>query len=98
MIANYCFPSEWPKKADCLRVVKKFPSVRLSFGIHPKTVQTTIPDLLEEYLDILDNLLKYQNTVAIGECGLDTSNVRKPLRVDHQVEFLERQLELCIDV
>jgi Tat protein secretion system quality control protein TatD with DNase activity len=67
LVSNYCFPKFWPKREDVSRLHSKIPGLKLSFGIHPKTVQTTRPKFLDEYLE---EILKFKNTVAVGECGM----------------------------
>ena len=74
LVINYCFPKFWPKREDISRLHFKIPGLKLSFGIHPKTVQTTCPKFLEE-------ILKFKNTVAVEECGLDSSNTSKDLKI-----------------
>jgi hypothetical protein len=67
LVSNYCFPKFWPKREEISRLHSKIQGLKLSFGIYPKTVQTTSPELLDEYLDYLEEILKFKNTVAVGE-------------------------------
>ena len=96
MVNNYCFPRFWPKSEKNTLLNSKFPEHRLSFGIHPQTVQSTSSHLLEEYLYTLEELLKTENTVAVGECGLDISDTSKNINLFRQIEFFEKQLKLAI--
>ena len=84
----------WPKREEISRLHSKIPGFKLSFGIHPKTVQTTRPKFLDEYLE---EILKFKNTVAVGECGLDSSNTSKDLKITRQILYLEKQLKLAVN-
>ena len=97
LVSNYCFPKFWPKREEISRLHSKIPGFKLSFGIHPKTVQTTSPELLDEYFEYLEEILKFKNTVAVGECGLDSSNTSKDLKITRQILYLEKQLKLAVN-
>ena len=41
LVSNYYFPKFWPNREGISRLHSIIPGLKLSFGIHPKTVQTT---------------------------------------------------------
>ncbi|VDI00835.1 Hypothetical predicted protein [Mytilus galloprovincialis] len=93
MVANFCFPSSWPNSSQRTEL-RKTPSVHFSFGIHPRTVNSSSPSNLHRHLTDLEYLVKSSRTVAIGECGLDTSD--RNVNLSKQIEYLEKQLQLAV--
>ncbi|CAG2199895.1 tatD [Mytilus edulis] len=93
MVANFCFPSSWPNSSQRTEL-RKTPSVHFSFGIHPRTVNSSSSSNLQRHLADLEYLVKSSRTVAIGECGLDTSD--RNINLSKQIEYLEKQLQLAV--
>lgn len=59
----------------------------VSVGIHPKDIGKTAPDLNE-----LERLIKMQNCIAIGECGLDKII---DIPMESQITIFKMQLALA---
>lgn len=96
MVANYCFPYSWPTRERLEEQLVGFPRAHLSYGIHPKVVQDIYNlDILDRHIMDLEDRLRHAKVVAVGECGLDTSNTRKPLALDRQEDFFRRQVLLA---
>ncbi|CAG2198563.1 unnamed protein product [Mytilus edulis] len=73
MVANFCFPSSWPNSSQRTEL-RKTPSVHFSFGIHPRTVNSSSPSNLHRHQTDLEYLVQSSRNVAIGDCRLVTSD------------------------
>ncbi|QKF94547.1 TatD-like protein [Fadolivirus algeromassiliense] len=60
-------------------------------GVHPHDAKTCNKNTLDE----LRNLLKNDNVVAVGECGLDYDRMFSPKNV--QLEWFRKQLDLAVE-
>jgi hypothetical protein len=45
----------------------------------------------------LEEILKFKNTVAVEECGLDSSSTSKDLKITRHILYLEKQLKLAVN-
>jgi TatD DNase family protein len=54
----------WPKLRE---LAQQYPQISIAYGLHP----WFMAEHASEHLDLLDEWLERENTVAIGECGLD---------------------------
>ncbi|MCG2612099.1 TatD family hydrolase [Flavobacterium sp. SM15] len=79
-----------------LEIVNQYPNefddsvTYFSIGIHPWYINM---DKTDDYLNIIEEKLQYQNCLALGECGLD-KRIETPLEI--QTEIFEKQLHLAI--
>ncbi|MBZ4035031.1 TatD family hydrolase [Flavobacterium sp. 17A] len=86
---------QFTNQSDVLELVNQYPkdfdaSIKFySIGIHPWYIDQ---NRLDEDLKIIEEKLKTENCLAIGECGLD-KRIEVPL--DLQVSVFEKQLELA---
>ncbi|VDI25419.1 Hypothetical predicted protein [Mytilus galloprovincialis] len=64
MVAYFCFPSSLQNSSQRTEL-RKTPSVHFSFGIHPRTVNSSSPSNLHRHLTDLEYLVKSSRTVAI---------------------------------
>lgn len=97
MIANFCFPTSWPtsKKREKIREEKR---IRLTFGIHPRIVNTESKRTLELWVGELRHLIRSQKVVAIGECGLDTVDRPSSSQYQKQLETFRAQVRIAKDI
>jgi TatD DNase family protein len=63
------------------------PNIFFSAGIHPWDAG----NLRSAWLDNLKILLKFEQVIAIGECGLDKNS---PVTIEKQIEVFELQIKL----
>lgn len=62
---------ESSKKA--IKIAQKFPNVYATVGIHPQEISNFQFPIFDEF----SKLVKFSKVVAIGECGLDSDNLRE---------------------
>ncbi|MCI9233101.1 MAG: TatD family hydrolase [Bacilli bacterium] len=74
---------------EVLELVKKYPTVYGAIGIHPTEVGMSDDASLER----IENHLKDNKIVAIGEIGLDYHYGKK--EKEKQIEFFKKQLDLA---
>ena len=74
-----------------IEISKEYDYVYASVGIHPEN----IPDDKSDYMKILEDLLKNEKVVAIGEIGLDY-HYTKDNKAD-QIELFENQINLAVN-
>lgn len=74
-----------------IEISKEYDYVYASVGIHPEN----IPDNKSDYMKILEDLLKNEKVVAIGEIGLDY-HYTKDNKAD-QIELFENQINLAVN-
>ncbi len=74
-----------------IEISKEYDYVYASVGIHPEN----IPDDKSDYMKILEDLLKSEKVVAIGEIGLDY-HYTKDNKAD-QIELFENQINLAVN-
>lgn len=83
------------KQSDVLELVNQYPKefdaaiANYSIGIHPWYIAE---DSIAEDLEIIESKLKYENCLAIGECGLD-KRIEIPMALQQMV--FEKQLALA---
>lgn len=73
-----------------IEISKEYNYVYASVGIHPEN----IPDEKCDYINILENLLKNEKVVAVGEVGLDYHYSKD--RKKEQLKLFEDQIILAI--
>lgn len=74
-----------------IEISKEYDYVYASVGIHPEN----IPDDKSDYMKILEDLLKNEKVVAIGEIGLDY-HYTKDNKAD-KIELFENQINLAVN-
>jgi len=94
-IANYCFPTAWPSSKE-RDEIRKDSRVKLTFGIHPRIVGAETQRTLDVWLRDLEYLLTSKKVVAIGECGLDSSDRPTSREMGKQVKVFKKQLEIAV--
>ena len=85
VISNCVYPTSWP-----VNIVKE-ENVYLSFGVHPRMAS----DIHNNTWERLDQLLKSDCTVAVGECGLDYSANPSSKEISQQKDVFRKQLCLA---
>lgn len=88
MVANYCFPNQWPSSSQRSELRKK-PQIHFSYVIRPLTVNNLSYSKWKQLLKDLETLAGSASTVSIGECGLDISNKRP--HITKQMDYFEKQ-------
>lgn len=84
-------PSDWQRQ---LSIATRDPHfVTTVAGIHPWTVRDQPLDVLEGMLDELEDIAPL--VTAIGELGVDFSDMKDPVQRMKQPEWCERQLDLA---
>ncbi|MBQ8903660.1 MAG: TatD family hydrolase [Oscillospiraceae bacterium] len=81
---------------NAIKIAEKFPSVYASVGIHPSDCMGSS----DNYIDILREMSKNKNVVAIGEIGLDYhyDGYDKETQIDCFIKQLELAKELSLPV
>ncbi len=79
---------------DSIKLAKKYSFFYASVGIHPHEAEN-VPD---DYLAIIENLLKEEKVVALGEIGLDYHYDLSPRDVQQKVFEEQLQLSQKIDI
>lgn len=77
--------------AKSIEISQKYDYVYASVGIHPEN----IPDEKCDYINILEDLLKNEKVVAIGEIGLDY-HYSKDNKAE-QIKLFENQINLAVN-
>jgi TatD DNase family protein len=105
-IAAMLSPSSTLKEArDGLALLRQLPgsmsvTVKTTVGVHPYHVQDAdLPSLqegMQEMRDMIEQDAMMQHVVAVGECGLDSTDGFPPLSV--QLPWFERQVELAAEL
>ena len=94
LVTNYCYPDTFPSALQ-RSSIRKDERIYFTFGLHPRLVSSTRTDVVEGWYDSLKSICKSTRTVAIGECGLDTTDSPTTRNYHRQIRFLEKQLELA---
>ncbi|WP_309640509.1 TatD family hydrolase [Flavobacterium sp.] len=86
---------QFSDRHDIFEVVNQYPHEfdvaipHYSIGVHPWQI---VESRLENDLSVLESKLKFENCLAVGECGLD-KRIEIPLAL--QIEVFEKQLLLA---
>lgn len=76
--------------------LRKEPQIVFAYGIHSRTVHSTTPQRLDKDFERLTQIIKSTRTVAVDECGLDTTDNPHSSQLDKQINYLEKQLHLAV--
>lgn len=93
-VANFCFPERYPSSSQ-RSAMRKSPEYLFAYGIHPRVIHQHSRKELDGYVDQLRDLVKTKKTVAVGECGLDSTDDPRPSHIRRQVTYLELQLQMA---
>ncbi|CAG2223317.1 tatD [Mytilus edulis] len=93
-ISNYCFPKKWPSSSEREKI-REDKRVRLTFGLHPRTVNYESPRTLQIWLEDLEGLLDSKKVVAVGECGLDITDRPSSKDFEKQKDILRKQARIA---
>ena len=85
-----CVGSDLPSSRRCIALAAGHPGVYAAAGVHPHEAK----DAPEDYLDQLEDLLKRDRVVALGEIGLDYYYDLSPR--DAQRRVLAQQVDLAV--
>lgn len=94
-VANYCFPDRYSSSKERSEL-RKEPQIVFAYGIHPRTVHSTTPQKLDKDVKRLTQINKSTRTVAVDDCGLDTTDNPHSSQLDKQINYLEKQLYLAV--
>jgi len=94
-VANYCFPNRYPS-SKVRSEIRRDSEIVFSYGIHPRTVHSTESKKLIDYFGDLQDIIQSTRTVAIGECGLDTTDRPSSTQLQKQIVYLNKQLQLAV--
>ncbi len=75
---------------EVLELSKKYANMYIALGIHPEEID----NYKEEDLEFMEEHLKDDKVIAIGEIGLDYYYTKE--NKDKQIELLEKQLKLAL--
>ena len=89
-----CVGSDLPSSQRCLAFAEKHDGVYAAVGIHPHEAK----DAPENYLQILQEMLRHPKAVALGEIGLDFYYDLSPRDVQKRVMAEQMELALQLDV
>ena len=95
-IANFCFPSSWPSSHE-REVIREEKRIRLTFGIHPRIVGGELQRVIDIWVDNMKHLLDSKKVIAVGECGLDTSDRPSSREWKKQVSTFKLQTKMARD-
>jgi len=95
-IANFCFPSSWPSSHE-REVIREEKRIRLTFGIHPRIVGGELQRVIDIWVDNMKHLLDSKKVIAVGECGLDTSDRPSSREWKKQVSTFKLQIKMARD-
>ncbi|XP_021356386.1 putative deoxyribonuclease TATDN2 [Mizuhopecten yessoensis] len=94
VIANYCYPRNWPT-GSARRDIRSDTRIRFSFGIHPRLAALESDQTLRKWGWELERLMDVQGTVSVGECGLDTSGRTSWRVLQRQKMIFESQVRIA---
>lgn len=93
LIVNYCYPRKWPS-SDIRSRVRKDSRIRFTYGIHPRIVTMERTTTLDNWMEDLDDKLNTTNVIAIGECGLDSTDQKTD--ITKHLKYFEKQIVLAV--
>lgn len=93
IITNYCYPRNWPPSKMRSRV-REDPRIRFTYGIHPRIVTLERTSTLNNWMEDLDHRLNTTKVVAVGECGLYSTDMKTD--INKQLEYFEKQIVLAL--
>ena len=74
-----------------IEIAKDYAFIFASVGLHPQEAEAGD----EKFFSELEKLLKEPKAAAIGECGLETGNLKPEINAEKQKEVFLRHLELA---
>ncbi|CAC5368491.1 tatD [Mytilus coruscus] len=95
LIANYCNPTRFPTSSERSEI-RKDHRIRLSFGNHPRIVNSNSTTTLDMFFKNVSFILASSKTVSVGECGLDTTDRPNSQNFQKQITYFEKQLSLAV--
>ncbi|CAC5409903.1 tatD [Mytilus coruscus] len=95
LIAKYCNPAKFPSSTERSEI-RKDHRIRLSFGMHPRIVNSNSTSTLDRFFKNLTSILASSKTVSVGECGLDTTDRPNSQNFQKQITYFEKQLNLAV--
>jgi len=94
-----CVSSNLADSAKAIEIAKKYPGiVYAAVGIHPHQTDFQEKGSLEEQIKQLEELVKNNKVIAIGECGLDfspTPPMEKDRNKKDQIFLFQEQLKIA---
>ena len=93
LITNYCYPRNWPSSKIRSRV-REDPRIKFTYGIHPRIVTLERTSTLNNWIDDLDHRLNTTKVVAVGECELESTDLKTD--INKQLEYFEKQIVLAV--
>lgn len=94
LVSNFCFPHHWPSTSD-RRNMRRDKRLQMTIGIHPRIINLERSDRLKEWIKDMRRLIDARGVVAIGECGLDSTDNPNSRELKKQVDVLEDQLKIA---
>jgi TatD DNase family protein len=95
-----CVGSNLADSVEAITIAKKYPGiVYAAIGIHPQQTDPENNDSLVKQIEKLNKLALDKAVMAIGECGLDSSEAPVPEKnrsLEEQLFLFEKQIELAI--
>lgn len=96
IIANFVYPNLWPSSSKRSEY-RKDSTVYFSYGIHPRLITKEPSNSLIHNFTELQNLIKSTRAVAVGECGLDTTDNPSSYELQKQIVYFRKQIQLAVD-
>ena len=94
LVSNFCFPHHWRSTSD-RRNMRRDKRLQMTIGIHPRIINLERSDKLKEWIKDMRSLIDSRGVVAVGECGLDSTDNPNSRELKKQVNVLEDQLKLA---
>lgn len=94
LIANFAFPDKWPS-TNRREEIRKDTRIKTTVGIHPRLVNLEGKKGVERWLKDLDILAGARRVVAIGVCGLDSTDRPSSIELQHPSSTFEAQLKVA---
>jgi TatD DNase family protein len=74
--------------------VREDPRIRFTYGIHPRIVTLERTSTQNIWMEDLDHKLNTTKVVAVGECGLYSTDMKTD--INKQLEYFEKQIVLAL--
>ncbi|CAG2249195.1 tatD [Mytilus edulis] len=94
LVANYAFPRRWPTIEE-MGEIRRDRRIRSTAGIHPRIVKGEEMSVLNSWITDLEMLICVNRMIAVGECGLDSSDKPNSKELKKQVHVFEEQLRIA---
>jgi TatD DNase family protein len=85
-----CVATRTEQHQELIKIAEKFPSVKISVGLHPEHADQEFPDL-KDWLRLASD----PSVVAIGETGLDYYHTNDKKLIDKQQDFFIQQIHIA---